>query len=228
MSAVVVVFIAVIAIPALIIVFMMLARPIVHSSAIEPPPLSKEQRLAAFKLQRQANREFAAQALAAHSDVQLLHIDDQKCIAGVTQDALCIEGYPLFETKAVSEIDIEQIDLRSILSVEMVDSTRLVRRMHIERDTELVHHRRSPVTRGLVGAVALGPVGMVLGAASGLNSKVELKHRDRKVTKMVEAAGPPSIVLGTNLPTRPMIKLRAASKAKTEEWFYRLRATLAA
>lgn len=188
----------------------------------------RKDRRAVLNAQSAANHAFATAALADHVEPQILFIDNQRCLAAITSDTLAIEAYPLFETKPTDSADKIVVALETVLSLEWGESAQLRRVLIKEKEAVLVHHRRSPVARGLASAALLGPVGGVLGAASGLNGKTELKHVEKKVTKYVETSGPRSILIGTSDLSRPVVRVRAPSASKTEEWFYRLRATIAA
>lgn len=82
---------------------------------------------------------------------------------------------------------------------------------------------KSPIGRGLVGGALLGPAGLVLGAASGLNSKTSTSIQEHKVMEEYEINGDPQLIMGTSLPDRPVLKLKFEPPSLADEWMYRIR-----
>jgi hypothetical protein len=95
-----------------------------------------------------------------------------------------------------------------------------------ERQPVVVQQRKSPVGRALIGGIALGPIGAIAGAASGLNGKSTIKYVEKTVRKEVETEGPKLLVVGTSDPAQPMLKIMAPRDDVTEEWLHRLRAAI--
>lgn len=82
---------------------------------------------------------------------------------------------------------------------------------------------KSPVARGLVGGALLGPVGLVLGAASGLNSEVSTTTQNQTVEEAYETDGDPQLIIGTSLASNPVIKLLFDVPSLADEWLYRIK-----
>jgi hypothetical protein len=82
--------------------------------------------------------------------------------------------------------------------------------------------RKSPVGRGLVGGALLGPAGLVLGAASGLNSKTSTKVEERTVTEQYETEGDPQLIIGTSIPDEPVLKIKFDPPSLADEWLFRI------
>ncbi len=81
---------------------------------------------------------------------------------------------------------------------------------------------KSPVARGLAGGVLLGPAGLVLGAASGLNSKVSTSVENHTVTEEYETDGEQQLIIGLSVAERPVLKLRFSPSTLADDWLYRL------
>lgn len=83
--------------------------------------------------------------------------------------------------------------------------------------------QRSPVARGLLGGAILGPAGLVLGAASGLNSKTTTNIEYQTVTKEYDAPGAPQLIIGTKWEDYPYFKIKCANQEVADEWMFRIR-----
>jgi hypothetical protein len=82
---------------------------------------------------------------------------------------------------------------------------------------------KSPVARGLIGGALLGPAGIVIGAASVLNSKIETKIERETVYREYEGYGAPQLIIGTNCDQQPILKIRCANQEVADEWMFRIR-----
>ena len=86
---------------------------------------------------------------------------------------------------------------------------------------------RSPVGRAAVGALVAGPLGAVVGAASGLGGKVTTEVEERKVAQQVEGLGDPQLIMGTSDAERPLLKIKFDPPELAESWLYKIRAAQA-
>jgi hypothetical protein len=71
--------------------------------------------------------------------------------------------------------------------------------------------------------VLLGPAGLVIGAASGLNGKIETNVEERRIAEKVSELGAPQLIIGTSDPQRPVLKLKFDDPEVASEWMYRIR-----
>jgi hypothetical protein len=120
------------------------------------------------------------------------------------------------------------IPLADIFSVE-------VQRTEVMEDyyrTELVpvvsSKKKSPVARSVVGWALLGPVGALVGAASGTRADIPTDVQERKVLDQRKRVGPAVLVLGTTNPLHPMIKISLESDHAVEEWKFRIKGAMTA
>lgn len=82
---------------------------------------------------------------------------------------------------------------------------------------------KSPVARGLIGGAILGPAGIVIGAASGLNSKTTTRIENRDSYESYETQGDPQLIMGTTSPELPVLKLKFSAPELADEWMFRIR-----
>jgi len=88
-------------------------------------------------------------------------------------------------------------------------------------------NKRSPVGRALVGAVLLGPAGLVIGAASGLGGKTTITSQERKVLDERIVKGKPTLVIGTTDPNFPVVEVSFRSDNVPDHWLGQIRAAKA-
>lgn len=137
--------------------------------------------------------------------------------------ALIIVKYTL--TNGFIITDARKLSASDILSADIVRPT-VTKTVTRKQSVPVVTSKnRSPFARGLVGGMLLGPAGLVLGAASGLNKEVRTTIKEQEVQETVEAPGEPELVIGTRRPEFPVFKFRFQSALLVEEWLYALRST---
>lgn len=104
--------------------------------------------------------------------------------------------------------------------VEAPDRTKLV--THKEKVPVATKKKRSSVGRAIVGGVALGPLGAVVGAASGLNGKEQVTYHEVKRQETVKVKGDPLLVLGVRELDEPKLVICFEPAKLAEEWWYRI------
>lgn len=115
-----------------------------------------------------------------------------------------------------------QVAVRRIISMNVASPSVTKTRTKTVPVTTVHHEKKSPVARGLVGGVLLGPAGLVLGAASGLNSKATSTVSHEKVLEDYETVGDPQLIIGTSDQTYPVLKFKFDPPTLAEEWMYRI------
>ena len=83
--------------------------------------------------------------------------------------------------------------------------------------------QKSPVGRGLLGGALLGPAGLILGAASGLNAKTTQRIENHTTSQSYESLGAPQLIIGTTIPETPVFKMQCANDELADEWMFRIR-----
>jgi hypothetical protein len=85
-----------------------------------------------------------------------------------------------------------------------------------------VQKGKSPIARGAVGGLLLGPAGLVLGAASGLTTKTKIVEHVHEVDDQRIVIGKPTLVLKFGTPLSHIVKLEMPSDLDVERWVSRL------
>ena len=114
--------------------------------------------------------------------------------------------------------------LRDILSLTVARPKITKTRKKIAPVSIVENKRKSPVARGILGGVLLGPAGLVVGAASGLNSKTITKIEQHEVTEFYEAEGDPQLIIGTTRDDYPVLKMKFDPTSDAEKWMFRIQA----
>ncbi|KHL24276.1 hypothetical protein PK98_15030 [Croceibacterium mercuriale] len=128
-----------------------------------------------------------------------------------TNDAFTVEV-----TAAVRATDI--------LSVEIVRPSTKKRVRRMEAVPVVTSQKKSPVARGLVGGALLGPVGLVVGAASGIGRDVSTKIEEHVIWDEVDAPGPAVLHIGTTILDSPLIRFKPEREQDAEDWLHRIKA----
>lgn len=115
------------------------------------------------------------------------------------------------------------VNLREIISLNVARPTVQKSRKEIVPVPIIESHQRSPVARGLIGGAILGPAGLVLGAASGLNAKTTTTIKSETVYKSYDGFGLPQLIIGTNRDDYPYFKIQCANREVADEWAFRIR-----
>jgi len=150
-----------------------------------------------------------------------------KGVFGMNSDSqkICLATYHLdeiFEPIMHVEIGIEKIFSASVKWSDVQETYYRTELVPIA-----IKNKKSPVARGLVGGVLLGPAGLVLGAASGLGGKATIVTEERKVRDQRTVKGKPVLFIGTTDPSYPSIKLSFVSDNVPEHWLNQIRAAKA-
>lgn len=157
------------------------------------------------------------------SKAQMMHVAGQPACYFMIDEkggALRIATYQLTQEFAVDN-DFE-INVRGVISMNVASPSVTKTRTKTVPVTTIQHEKKSPIARGLVGGVLLGPAGLVLGAASGLNSKVTSTVSHEKVLEDYETVGEPQLIIGTSDQTHPVLKIKFDPPSLAEEWMYRI------
>lgn len=166
----------------------------------------------------------ATQSGWAHiSKARMMHVTGQpQCYFMIDQKgaSLRIATYQVSQDFRI-ESDVE-INIPRVLSMNIASPSVTKTRTKTIPVTTIEHKKKSPVARGLVGGVLLGPAGLVLGAASGLNSKVTSSVSHEKVLEDYETTGDPQLIIGTSDQEHPVLKLKFDPPSLAEEWMYRI------
>lgn len=146
------------------------------------------------------------------------------CAFMLSSDRNLIQIFP-YEAleKFIYKTPIE-LTVREILSLNVVTPRIVKSRIKIVPVSIVENKTKSPVARGLIGAVLLGPAGLVVGAASGLNAKTGTRVENHKVTEKYEADGDPQLIIGTSRDDYPVLKIKFEPVSLAEEWLYKIQA----
>jgi hypothetical protein len=135
------------------------------------------------------------------------------------------------EVKIVSEFSLKQGDVLSVETRDIfLDKTRKkeIRTPMTVQTGSQTSKSRSPVARGLVGAALLGPVGAIVGAASGLKNDQTHKstsqiveHVSHQTETYSEFSQTELLITIRNLEA-PLLKVSSKNKASIDLWKARL------
>jgi hypothetical protein len=157
------------------------------------------------------------------SKARMMHVAGQPhCyfMIGETSPRLRIVTYQVSQEFT---IDGEtEIDLARVISMNIASPSVTKIRSKTVPVTTIEHKKKSPIARGLVGGALLGPAGLVLGAASGLNSKVTSSVSHEKVQEEYETLGDPQLIIGTSDKDNPVLKMKFDPPSLADEWMYRI------
>jgi hypothetical protein len=171
-----------------------------------------------------ANRWPSEQLGATHiSQGRLMHVKGQpKCFFMLTDEGKAIR---IVEFKDAPDFELQgecTLPTSRIISIHIASPTVTKTRSKTVPVTVVEKKNKSPVGRGLVGGVLLGPAGVVLGAASGLNSKVVSTVKHETVNENYDALGDPQLIIGTSNPDQPIFKIKFDPPTLADEWIYRI------
>lgn len=138
------------------------------------------------------------------SKARMMHVPGQPhCYFMIKGTSLRIATYQVSQDFTV-ESDFE-IDVNCITSTNVIIPPITKTRTKTVPVTKVEHKKKSPVARGLVGWSLLGPAGLILGAASGLNSKVTSSVSHEKIQEEYETPGDPQLIIGTTSQDDPVL-----------------------
>lgn len=117
----------------------------------------------------------------------------------------------------------ERLPVSSIKSISVSQPTKSKTVVHVDQTPVAVQaNKKSPGGRALVGAVVAGPIGAIVGAATGLSneSKIEL-HQTRR-SQEITVRDPAVLIIGTSDFKRPTIRLAFGDNTILNQWSSRL------
>lgn len=119
------------------------------------------------------------------------------------------------------------ISPKAILSFDVVipEKSRIV--THTDKVPVTVKQKRSTVGRAAVGGLLLGPVGVAVGAASGLNGKDKVEYHEVKRNETITEKGAALLVLGIKDPVNPKLTIKFDKAGEANEWWYRIQSARA-
>ena len=155
---------------------------------------------------------------------KLMHLKQRpECTMAMSRDAPLLR-FDKFEL--VDELRFDDpfyLNLNQIISLN-VASPRVTKTRYESVPVPITTSKnKSPVARGLLGGALLGPAGLVVGAASGLNAMTETEIRHETVSRKYESRGAPQLIIGTTSDDYPVLKFRCASQEVADEWMFRIR-----
>lgn len=155
---------------------------------------------------------------------RLMHITGQpKCFFMLSENRLLLR---VVQYTADQYFEIQRefaLVVKDVISLNVASPTITKTRTKIVPITKIEKQNRSPVARGLVGGALLGPAGVVMGAASGLNAKVTSSVQHERVSESYDALGDPQLIIGTRNPDRPVLKIKFDPPSMADEWMFRIR-----
>lgn len=157
------------------------------------------------------------------SKARMMHVAGQPHCYFMINDqgsALRIASYQISQDFTID--GDTQIEIERVVSMNIASPSITKTRTKTVPVTTIEHKKKSPIARGLVGGALLGPAGLVLGAASGLNSKVTSSVSHEKIQEEYETLGDPQLIMGTSNLDSPILKLKFDPPSLAEEWMYRI------
>ncbi|WBY16644.1 hypothetical protein PF049_00275 [Erythrobacteraceae bacterium WH01K] len=155
---------------------------------------------------------------------RLMHLEEQPhCIIALSNTSPLLRVNQIDVQDEFSHAEPIYINLREIISLNVARPS--VRRSRQEKISFPITEtqRRSPVARGLIGGALLGPAGLVVGVASGLNSQITTSVKSETVNKEYDGLGDPQLIIGTNREDHPYFKIKCANQEVADEWVFRIR-----
>lgn len=147
----------------------------------------------------------------------------QDCVVMFARGRNAVRIIPYQLDEEFFELDAIELALTDIISLDIARPKVTKTRKKTVPVSIVENKRKSPVGRAAVGGVLLGPVGAVVGAASGLNAKTETRIENREVSERYETDGDPQLVVGTKLDDFPVLKLKFDPVANAETWMFKIR-----
>jgi hypothetical protein len=156
---------------------------------------------------------------------RLMHVNGQpKCFFMLTNGGADLR---IVEYKDGPDFSVDNditVPISQVISLNVASPTVTRTRTKTVPVTVVEKKNKSPVGRGLVGGVLLGPAGLVLGAASGLNSNLASTVKHENVNETYDTLGDPQLIIGTTNPDQPVFKIKFDPPGLADEWMYRLHA----
>jgi hypothetical protein len=168
------------------------------------------------------NLRKVSEQLPGFQSVDVMFLDDKRYVGAISGDRTVLKAFRVLEYKDVDIGDFLEVQTKSILLAELNSPSVQKYVREVKTEAVVIQTKKSSIGRALVGGVLLGPVGAVVGAASGVGGKQEIKHVQTPISREVTSKGPLEVVLRLNDMQKPMLRLRGETNAKTEEWFHRI------
>ncbi|HEX8301544.1 hypothetical protein [Sphingomonas sp.] len=154
---------------------------------------------------------------------RLMHVKGQpKCFFMLSESKALLR---IVEYSDDPDFDVASefgLPLQAVISLNTAQPTVTKKRSKQVPITAIETKNKSPVARGLVGGALLGPAGLVLGAASGLNSKVSSSVHYETVSEEYDTLGDPQLIIGTSNADRPVVKIKFDPPNLADEWLFRI------
>ncbi|MCB4861960.1 hypothetical protein K7W03_20420 [Sphingobium sp. PNB] len=143
------------------------------------------------------------------------------CVIAIAKDRSSIRIARYFETaeRYLLSKD-EKIDISNMATAEVVIPEHQETVTRTDKVPVAVKQNRSPVARTLVGAVLLGPVGAVAGAASGLGGKTIVEYHGMERQETITVKDAPRFILMLKGGEKITIDFERPQSAG--EWHHRL------
>ncbi len=150
-------------------------------------------------------------------------VDGQRALIGMRADGselrilICRrEGNEFF-----AERD-EVIHIKDVCGINIDQQTKKRTIVHKSSTPVAVNSGRSAGTRALAGAMIAGPVGAIIGGASGLGGKTRIEHVETRHLETVEYETQPKLVVQIRDVVRPRRVLAFDSVAELNDWSSRI------
>ena len=150
--------------------------------------------------------------------------DAPRCFCMLAKSHSCVRIVTYSDDEDFQIISDRLILMSQIISLNVAAPMVTKRRAKTVPVSIVEQGRRSPVGRGLVGGALFGPAGLVLGAASGLNSKTTTRVEHQTVSESYETKGSPQLIIGTTLTDRPVLNIKFETPNLANEWMFRIQA----
>lgn len=187
--------------------------------------LAEKEQEAALAIKREA---FVAKTIPGWQFVARALLDEVPALVAMDKTGMLLRIVKHNEIGDFDKIDDVTLNVRSIVSMDVyiAKGSRAVSRT--QRVPVQTLHNKNAVGRGILGAVVAGPVGAVVGAASGIGSKVESSFENKTTYETISVNKPSVLVLGTNRPEMPVLRIQFVPSKLSSEWYYRIQAAQAA
>lgn len=167
--------------------------------------------------------EFGGVALRGWEHITPASINGSNGFVAITGNGLLLRFVTYNRANdTFSIISDTTIAVRSILSFDVVIPERSKTITHNDKIPVVVKEGRSPVGRALVGGVLLGPVGAVVGAASGVGGKTKVEHKQVQRSETIKVKGPSKLVLGVQDLATPVLRIEFEPSSLSNDWWYRI------
>jgi hypothetical protein len=147
-----------------------------------------------------------------------------KCIIALGADDRLLRIAQFSDEGKFEVLSDKILALNKIISLDIAFPTVTKTVYDVQAVPIVSKQKRSPVGRAVVGGILLGPLGAVVGAASGLNGAVTTNVEERQVAKKIESRGDAQLILGIADVEVPVLKIELEPPQLAGEWLHRIRA----